>query len=259
MYNNCATVEPNRQLAQMKSWFMHPFYKTRVTIPSLFQKPFYAYICCSISIFQLMTLDWSCWTAPLRTSMGGQRLSPPFSSMRPTHQCSTAGCRELTFSSWEWGDISTLNLPQFKAVRTYELTSLFFASLGRILLIRLSTSVHLLKILIYSWFFVPVLCRQLRASSWCPAPGWKSPTHAKHQCLRKGLHFAQGGDQAANPSRPKQAPLLQRNSDIVRKYHITWISTGIWYFRVIAAEVWSFVIHLSMEIFLWCILFVFFP
>ena len=63
--------------------------------------------------------------------MGGQRLSPPFSSMRPTHQCSTAGCRELTFSSWEWGDISTLNLPQFKAVRTYKLTSLFFCFLGK--------------------------------------------------------------------------------------------------------------------------------
>ncbi len=36
MYNNCAVVEPNRQLAKMKAWIIHPEYRTSSTIAYIF-------------------------------------------------------------------------------------------------------------------------------------------------------------------------------------------------------------------------------
>ncbi len=41
MFNNCAAEKPNRQLAKMKSWIMHPEYKTSGAVQSTHQKLFF--------------------------------------------------------------------------------------------------------------------------------------------------------------------------------------------------------------------------
>ena len=40
MFNNCAAAEPNRLLAKVKSWIMHPEYKTSGAVRSTHQKLF---------------------------------------------------------------------------------------------------------------------------------------------------------------------------------------------------------------------------
>ncbi len=100
MYNNCATEEPNRQFVKMKSWIIHPEYRTNGIITSLLIEHF---ICILFNyLSKLLTWDWYCWTAPLTTNMGGQRQSPLSSSTRPTHNSSTENCMNRISLLWEW-------------------------------------------------------------------------------------------------------------------------------------------------------------